>query len=85
MTEEEKAIVSKLLDPLLLKTLQKIGIRAKDFEVVISLIIIAFPRIYSIYIIEQRRAKARKIAKQNEVDKIGKTAETEDRQPNNTV
>ena len=29
LTEEEKAIVSKLLDPLLLKGLQKIGIRLK--------------------------------------------------------
>ena len=83
LTDEEKAIVSKLLDPLLLKTLQKIGIRAKDFEVVISLIIIAFPRIYSIFVIEGRRAKQRKIAKEG--DKIGKTAKTEDRPAGNTV
>ena len=78
---KEKAIVSKLLDPLLLKTLQKIGIKARDFEVLISLIIIAFPRAYSIYLVESRRAKQRKIAKQSvaEGDKIGKTAKTEDR------
>ena len=81
LTDEEKAIVSKLLDPLLLKTLQKIGIKARDFEVLISLIIIAFPRAYSIYLVESRRAKQRKIAKQSvaEGDKIGKTAKTEDR------
>lgn len=86
LTDEEKAIVSKLLDPLLLKTLQKIGIKARDFEVVISLIIIAFPRIYSIYVVENRRAKQRKL--QSEAlkgDKIGKTTETENRQSNNAV
>lgn len=78
LTDEEKAIISQLLDKVLLKGLQKIGIRARDFEVVISLIIIAFPRIYSIYVVEANRAKARKIQKAG--DKHGQTAETADKQ-----
>ena len=77
LTEEEKAIVSKLLDPLLLKGLQKIGIKAKDFEVIISLIIIAFPRIYSIYLVETRRAKQRKLQKIG--DKNGQATKEQDR------
>ena len=77
LTEEEKAIVSKLLDPLLLKALQKIGIRAKDFEVVISMIIIAFPRLYSVYIVESRRSQQRKLQKIG--DKNGKGIKEENR------
>lgn len=77
LTEEEKAIVSKLLDPLLLKGLQKIGIKAKDFEVVISLIIIAFPRVYSIYVVESRRSQQRKLQKIG--DKNGQATKTENR------
>lgn len=83
LTDEEKAIISQLLDPLLLKTLQKIGIKAKDFEVVISLIIIAFPRFYSIYIVEAHRAKVRKQNKEG--DKIGEKTKRENRPESESV
>lgn len=78
LTDEEKAIISQLLDKVLLKTLQKIGIRAKDFEIVISLIVIAFPRVYSVYIVESQRAKLRKQNKEG--DKNGQADKIENKQ-----
>lgn len=63
LTDEEKELISKFLDPLLLKGLQKAGIAVGDFEIIVSVIVISFPRGYTIYIIEKNR---RKIAKQKQ-------------------